>query len=184
MATQAQNLSREMILPAYKAAISPEPPIPPRSPIRATTHQPRTTRHEPRCTMHEPRTTTHEPRTNMQNEPNLVRLRRIQNPLFDKGLRQNKALRQDPKTNPNEPKRTQNEPNFSLVRGPQSQNEPKQTQFVAAKPACHGQVPYEAGLAKPDQTQQHPILRPHSGRVSNKECPIRLQRTSIEVDAG
>jgi len=26
MATEAQNLSREMILPAYKAAISPGPP--------------------------------------------------------------------------------------------------------------------------------------------------------------
>jgi hypothetical protein len=33
MATQAQNLSREMILPAYKAAISPGPPIPPGSPM-------------------------------------------------------------------------------------------------------------------------------------------------------
>jgi hypothetical protein len=29
MPTQAQNLSREMILPAYKAAILPGPPIPP-----------------------------------------------------------------------------------------------------------------------------------------------------------
>jgi hypothetical protein len=37
-----------------------------------------------------------------------------------------------PETNPNEPKRTQNEPNFSLVRAPQSQNEPKRTQFIAA----------------------------------------------------
>jgi hypothetical protein len=40
------------------------------------------------------------------------------------------------------------------------QNEPKQTQFVAAQPSCHGEVLYEAGLAKPDQTQfqSRPIL--------------------------
>ncbi|HUW18383.1 MAG TPA: peptide chain release factor N(5)-glutamine methyltransferase [Sedimentisphaerales bacterium] len=35
------------------------------------------------------------------------------------------------------------------------ENKPKQTQFIAAEPACHGEVPYEAGLAKPDQTQFH-----------------------------
>ncbi|MHC4156014.1 MAG: hypothetical protein ACYST6_13975 [Planctomycetota bacterium] len=33
MSTQAQNLSREMILSAYKAAISPGPPIPPESTV-------------------------------------------------------------------------------------------------------------------------------------------------------
>ena len=36
------------------------------------------------------------------------------------------------KTNPNEPKRSQNKPNFSPVRGPQSQNKPKQTQSVVS----------------------------------------------------
>ena len=80
----------------------------------------------------------------MQNKPNLVRLLpavcvagRIQNPLFDKGLRKYKAFghpKSKPKTNPNEPKRTQSKPNFWPVRGTQTQNEPKQTQFIAAQP--------------------------------------------------
>jgi hypothetical protein len=67
----------------------------------------------------------------VQNEPNLVRLRRIQNPLFHKDLRQSGRLRitkSKPKANPNKPKQSQSDPDFSPVRGSQSQNKPKQTQ--------------------------------------------------------
>jgi hypothetical protein len=38
MPTQAQNLSREMNLPAYKAAISPGPPPPNTTPANPATH--------------------------------------------------------------------------------------------------------------------------------------------------
>jgi len=49
--------------------------------------------------------------------------------------------------------RSRNEPTFSPVRGPQTQNEPKRTQPVAAKPACPAGVLYEAGMAKTERTQ-------------------------------
>jgi hypothetical protein len=80
-----------------------------------------------------------------------------------------KALRQDPKTNPNEPKRTQNEPNFSPVSGPQSQNEPKRTQFVAPP-----------GVAKPEQTRSEAEIP--AGQLLKFLKPgttqIRFRRTS------
>jgi hypothetical protein len=64
MPTQPQNLSRETILPAYKAAISPGPPILPltlaRRPFGGIYHLPFTTHHLPLTTNYEPPTTNHE----------------------------------------------------------------------------------------------------------------------------
>jgi hypothetical protein len=125
--TRPQNLSREMILPACKAAISPGPPIPP----RATSHKPRTTVHLPLTNHHLPFTVYHLTLF-CTNEPNFEKRQNELNLGFHKGLQQYGAFghpKNEPKTNPNEPKRTQSKPNFWPARAPQSQNEPKRTQF-------------------------------------------------------
>ena len=71
----------------------------------------------------------------MQNEPNLVRRRRIKNepnPIYERGLRQFY-------TPSHNEKRTQNEPNTNP-------NEPNQTQFAKSQNEC--KLTYNKGLQK------------------------------------
>jgi hypothetical protein len=82
----------------------------------------------------------------MQNEPNLLNAQMNVTSILTNHYGNNPLCRR----HQNEPKRTQNEPNFSPASGPQSQNEPNLSRRT---PPCHAQVPYQAGLAKPDQTQ-------------------------------
>jgi hypothetical protein len=49
------------------------------------------------------------------------------------------------KAKPNKPKQTQSDPRFSPLSDPRTKSKAKQTQPVAAKPACRGEVLYEAG---------------------------------------
>jgi hypothetical protein len=69
----------------------------------------------------------------VQNKPNLVRLRRIQNPLFDKGLRK-KGQIFPPKSKPKQTQTKPIRPPFFARYGPpkqkQTQTNPKQTQSV------------------------------------------------------
>jgi hypothetical protein len=129
MATQAQNLSREMTLYPMRCVsyligtyltgtAHPANSIPPRNTIYAVS----ATRYEIRDARHE---------LNVQNEPNLQKRENHHNSLATNKLRQylpSRPPKNEPKTNPNEPKRTQNKPNFWPVRASQSQNEPKRTQ--------------------------------------------------------
>jgi hypothetical protein len=126
MATQAQNLSREMILPAYKAAISPGSPIPPESTVNCQL-----------STVNSLLTSTpvesplqirpfRAKRTQFQKHPKSAQL------SFSQRLMAIQPPSAAQKQTQNEPKRTQSKPNLSPVRAPQSQNEPKQTQFPYA----------------------------------------------------
>jgi len=62
----------------------------------------------------------------VQNEANLVRLRRIQNPLFDKGLRKSRPFggtQKRTQTNPNEPKTN---PIFGPPAAPKAKTNPNE----------------------------------------------------------
>jgi len=241
MANPPQNSSREMILPAYKAAISLGLPI---LPTQHHIRKNRASRIENPATYVPIRHST-SVENPLQIHPFLYKRTQSCPPPADskpfiwQRITQNMALRQDPKTNPNEPKRTQSKPNFSPIRGPQSQNEPKQTQNkanspktqkstqpqspqrvttmnppsaltgtnpiyrgeaclprrstlrsrdakpertqpVAAKPACPGGVLYEAGMAKPEQSQFPKNPKINSTSVTAKgydnEPPFSLNR--------
>jgi len=158
-------------LPAYKAPISPGPPIlPSHYESRATSHESRiTSRLNPRNPA--PKVKMYEGlRTNLSaNYAKQTQFRKhpkSTQPQSPQRITEMKTLRRDPKTNPNEPNRTQSKPNFSLVRGPQSQNEPKQTQFIAAKLACRSEVLYEAGM----RSRNEPNLSRRSLLAAAKSC--------------
>jgi hypothetical protein len=132
MATQGQNSSREMTLPAYKAAISPGPPL-----SRPTTSNSARLRSVDQLAhlaepvpirQYEIRDTRCQIRTNLCKTNPISK-----NPKISATFFQTKGYDNETPFGPtqNEPKRTQNEPNFSPLRGPQSQNEPKQTQSKA-----------------------------------------------------
>jgi hypothetical protein len=110
---------------------------------RLNTHNmPRTTIHFSPDTTYEMRDTRYEIRNVMQNEPNLVRLRRIQNPLSGKGLRKyspSGSPQKRTQTNPNEPKTN---PKRTQFFAPQGLPKPKRTQ---TNPTCRGEASSEAG---------------------------------------
>jgi hypothetical protein len=125
MPTQAQNSSREIILPAYKAAISPGPPIPPLTRIEHQESLPLASSLFDFC-----RESCTNRRFFVQTNPICADPEYTLTSVPTKGCGNNAEFPPS-KANPNEPKRTQSKPNFSLVRAPQSQNEPKQTQSKA-----------------------------------------------------
>ncbi|HUW20640.1 MAG TPA: hypothetical protein VMW16_15185 [Sedimentisphaerales bacterium] len=144
MSTQAQNLSREMVLPAYKAAISPGP-LPSLLYIcrEASTNSPFYAKQTQSCPppadskpfIPKRLMKIHEPFRPAKNKPKQTQFASTEyerNLRSDKGLQKMKLPPDAQKTNP---------------------IKPKQTQPVAAKPPCRGEVLHEAGMAKPDQTQ-------------------------------
>jgi hypothetical protein len=100
----------------------------------------------------------------VQNEPNLVRLRRIANPLFDKDLRKKRRIL----ARKNEPKRTQTKPirppffaHQSPPKPKRTQTNPKQSQFPK-NPRIKPTVFYTKGYekdAKFSPTRTNPIYR-------------------------
>jgi len=126
MPSEPQNLSREMILPAYKAAISPGSPLSHTTPANSAN---RLNPQESDCPESENvRRITYEFISKLcKTNPILSASGGFKTLYFTTGY-DNIPSFALPKTNPNEPKRTQSKPNFSLVRAPQSQNEPKRTQ--------------------------------------------------------
>jgi hypothetical protein len=94
----------------------------------------------------------------VQNEPNFENSKNHRKLLFHKGLRQYARLRitkNKPKTNPNEPKAN---PIFRSSGAPEPKTNPNKPKAnpIYSEPveAIHrGEVLYEAGVAKPGQTQ-------------------------------
>jgi len=79
------------------------------------------------------------------------------------------------------PIRSRIKPNLSrrsLPAAAKSHTKPDQTQPVAAKPPCRGEVLHEAGMAKPDQTQKCPPA-PSGGRRRSEKL-IRLRRIKMQ----
>jgi hypothetical protein len=119
MATPAQNLSREMILLAYKAAISP-------GSLPSSLYFCR-------------ESSTNRPFF-VQTNPISKKPENTLTSFMKKGYERN--VRFSPtKTNPNEPKQSQSDPHFSPVIAPQSQNEPKQTQSKANRTRSEVEIP-------------------------------------------
>jgi len=84
------------------------------------------------------------PPTFAQNKPNFQNAE-IATTLAPSKTYENNGRFTPLKAKPNKPNQTQSKPNFSPVRASRSQSKPKQTQFIAATPACRGEVIYEAG---------------------------------------
>jgi len=193
--TPAQNSSREMILYPMRCVRYLIAPISPGLPILPSHYESRATSHESRITSRlkprnpAPKVKMYEglrmnlsancaKRTQFPKQPKSTQT------LFPQRITKIQPLRRHPKTNPNEPKRTQSKPNFWLINAPQSQNEPKRTQLVAAKPACHGEVSYEAGWRSRNEPKTNPIFGP-SGAPKAKTNPNEpnLSRRSLPAAA-
>jgi len=153
--TPPQNLSREMILPPYKAPISLGLPI---LPTQHHIRKNRASRIENPATYvpitHS--TSVENPlqiRPFLQNKPNLPTAEFSQ-PLFYKQLTKICTPSATQKTNP------------------------KQTQPVAAKPPCRAEMLHEAGLAKSDQTQFQKECLPSPSNPNAGEVSQKCQRAS------
>jgi hypothetical protein len=179
-----QDLSREMILPAYKAAISPGPPL-----SHTTTSN---SANLPAACPPSFWRVCLAGRLNPQESdcPESENVRRITYEFISKLCKTNPILSASggfktlyltktyvtnaefypPKTNPkrtqNEPKQSQADPRFSPVMAPQSQNEPKRTQSKPNSPKTprSTQPSSTQGLTKkmpnspqPERTQSNPI---------------------------
>ncbi|MHC4157324.1 MAG: hypothetical protein ACYST6_20765 [Planctomycetota bacterium] len=155
MPTQAQSvLNRKLDKPAYKAAISPGSPIPPESTVN---WQLTTVNSLLSSTLVENQILP------PKSKPKQSQTNPIRPPFFaHQGTPK-------PKRTQTNPKQTQFFARQGLSKPKRTQTNPKQTQpvvslsnlsivslsnlFITAKPACHGEVLYEAGVAKPEQTQ-------------------------------
>jgi hypothetical protein len=121
---KSEIVNRKLDNPAYKAAISPGPPILP----LYTSHEPRATPHSLRQVSR----TLDKFAPFMQNEPKFQNSQNRHTYFYHKGLRQYARLRitkNKPKTNPNEPKAN---PIFGPSGAPKAKTNPikaKQSQF-------------------------------------------------------
>ena len=121
----------------------------------------------------------------MQNEPNLVRLRRIQNPLSRKGLRKNRPSGRTQKRTQTNPKRTQFLPRQGPSKPKRTQTNPKQTQFPKnpkINPTFFYTRPYETN-AKFSPTRTNPNKPKANPIKANFLMPNKTNATPLPTKA-